>query len=98
VLKDHTLQDGSTIYTSGLYMHHVIIIDCKQLAHSSVYFLSFSKERCEQNNQINQQNSPGLPATSGGLLAVQSPDVADSPRVLLHSITMKTPEYKSDYL
>ena len=78
-------------------MHHVVIIDCKQLALSSVYFLSFSKERCVQN-QIIQQNSLGLPATSDGLLTVQSPDVAGSPRVLLHSITMKAPDYKSDYL
>jgi len=96
-LHDHTLQDGSSTYTSGLYMHHVII-DCKQVALSSVYFLSFSKERCVQNNQIIQQNSLGLPATLGCLLAVQSPDVAGSPRVLLHSITMKAPDYKSDYL
>jgi len=96
-LHDHTLRDGSSTYTSGLYMHHVIIY-CKQLALSSVYFLSFSKERCIQNNQIIQQNSLGLPATLGGLLAVQSPDVAGSRRVLLHFNTMKAPDYKSDYL
>jgi len=81
-LHDHTLCDGSSIYTSGLYIHHVVIIDCKQLVLSSVYFLSFSKERCVQNNQIIQQNSLGLPATSGGLLDVQSPDVAGNQRVL----------------
>jgi len=79
-------------------MHHVVIIDCKQLALSSVYFLSLSKERCVQNNQIIQQNYLQLPARSGGLLAVKSPDVAGSPRVLLHSVTMKAPDYKSDYL
>jgi len=78
-------------------MHHAFI-DCKQLTLSSVYFLSFSKESCVQNNQIIQQNSLGLPVTLGGLLAVQSPNVTGSPNVLLHSITMKAPDYKSDYL
>lgn len=47
---------------------------------------------------IIQQNSLGLPATLGGLLAVQSPDVASSRIVLLHFNTMKAPDYKSDYL
>lgn len=97
-LHDHTLRDGSSTYTSGLDIHHVIITDCKQLALSSVYFLSFSKEMCVNNNQIIQQNSLGLPTTSGSLLSVQSLEMAGGPRVLLHSITMKAPDYKSDYL